>query len=464
MKDDRVRAALDVLAALVLEDGRRWGDAAAGFQWEDAEAILDEGSPTPYHFLSRSRGGAKTGDLAGVAVAAMLAQLPEASRLYGVAADLDQGRLLVDAVDGYARRTPELRGALEVNAYRVTAPRSGSVLEVLPADGPSAWGLRPAFVVADELAAWPSTRGSRDVWDAVTTSVVKQDRCRMAVLTTAGDPAHWSRRVLDHALADALWRVHEVPGAAPWLDPAKLAEQKRRLPESLYARLFENRWTSGEDRLVSAEDLAACVTFDGPLDPSPGLSYVIGVDVGVKHDRTAVVVCHLEHGVVTLDRMGVWQGSRLRPVRLGAVEEWLAKAAHDYRAEVVCDPWQAVQLMERLRARRVRVREYPFSSQSIGRFASTLLVLLRERALRLPDDPELLDELANVRLRETSPGVLRLDHDSGRHDDRAIALALAAHRLVERGERKLRPMRTYVPQGRIDMDWALLGQLPVGSL
>lgn len=50
----------------------------------------------------------------------------------------------------------------------------------------------------------------------------------------------------------------------------------------------------------------------------------------------------------------------------------------------------------------------------------------------LPDDPELLEELSNVRLRETSPGVLRMDHDRDRHDDRAIALALAAHRLLER--------------------------------
>ena len=48
------------------------------------------------------------------------------------------------------------------------------------------------------------------------------------------------------------------------------------------------------------------------------------------------------------------------------------------------------------------------------------------------DDPELLEELANVRLRETAPGVLRMDHDPHEHDDRAIAVALAAHRLLER--------------------------------
>jgi hypothetical protein len=44
----------------------------------------------------------------------------------------------------------------------------------------------------------------------------------------------------------------------------------------------------------------------------------------------------------------------------------------------------------------------------------------------------LLDELRNVRLRETTtPNVYRLDHDSSRHDDRAIALALGVLHFVE---------------------------------
>ena len=58
-------------------------------------------------------------------------------------------------------------------------------------------------------------------------------------------------------------------------------------------------------------------------------------------------------------------------------------------------------------------------------------MLLRDRRLSLFDDAELLDEFANVSLRETSPGVLRMDHDPDRHDNRAIALSLAALALVE---------------------------------
>jgi hypothetical protein len=257
-------AALDLMYALVLEDGRRWGEAAAGFQRADAAAVLDASSPTPYHYLTRSRGGSKTADLAGMAIAAMLAQLPRGARLYGLAADRDQGRLLLDSISGYSARTPELKNALRVDSFRVTAPRSGSVLEVLAADAPGAWGLRPAFLIVDEIAQWATTDGPRRLWEATSSAVAKVRDARLVVLTSAGDPAHWAHGVLEHAVADPLWRVQEVRGPAPWLDEERLAEQRRRLPESSYRRLFLNEWTTTLPRarcwMVRCRRRAACDT------------------------------------------------------------------------------------------------------------------------------------------------------------------------------------------------------------
>jgi hypothetical protein len=58
---------------------------------------------------------------------------------------------------------------------------------------------------------------------------------------------------------------------------------------------------------------------------------------------------------------------------------------------------------------------------------------LRGHLIDLPDDPALRDELLTVRLRESSPNVMRVDHRSGRHDDRVIATAMAALLLTEHG-------------------------------
>ncbi len=150
--------------------------------------------------------------------------------------------------------------------------------------------------------------------------------------------------------------------------------------------------------------------------------------VRIVRDQPVVVAAN-----VVLDRIERWQGSRERPVALADLEAWIAKASADYNgAPVIADPWQFTGSTQRLRGRGVRVREYAFTSGSVSRLATTLHRLIRDRRLRLPDDADLLDELAHVQLRETSPGVVRMDHSPGEHDDQAIAVALAANDLVSR--------------------------------
>lgn len=434
-------AALSLVAGLRIEDGRAWGDVAADFQVNDARAILDADASQRLHYLTRPRGGSKTTDLAAIALGLLLEQAPAGSRSYAVAADADQAALLTDAMAGLVARTEGLPGAVRVETKRIIAIRTDARLDVLPADAASAYGLRPWLAIVDELAAWPDTANARGVWAAIFSAMPKVPGARLVVLTTAGDPAHFSAKVLARARRSDAWRVSETPGPTPWVSAEALEERRAILSDAMFRRLHLNEWLAAEDRLVRPEDLAACVVLDGPQEPLAGMRYVVGVDLGLRHDRTAVAVAHAEPAPdagaqsrrVVLDRLHVLQARRGREVSLADVEETIAEAARTYRARVRLDPWQAIGLAQRLRARGIRVEEYAFSSASVGRLASTLHVLLRDHLLALPDDEELLDELAGVRLRETTPGVLRMDHDSGRHDDRAIALALAATALVEKG-------------------------------
>lgn len=423
---------MEILAALRLEDGRTWGGVAAGFQREDAGAVFDP-NPPHMHFVTRPRGGAKTTDIGGVSVP-LLVMAPPGSRCYAVAADADQAGLLVDVIRGFVLRTPGLSQHLRVEVAKVTSLRNGATLEILAADAPSAFGLRPYMVVCDELSVWPNTRNARGMWEAVLSAMPKMPGARLVVLTTAGDPAHWSYRILQAAKASPAWRVHEIPGPCPWIAPEALDEQRRLLTESQYARLHLNVWASAEDRLVRNEDLRACVVLSGPQDANSGTTYVIGVDVGLRRDATAICVAHGEDGGrVVLDRMVVLEGTRKQEVRLSDVEEAIVQAWEAYgRPTVRLDPWQAIGLRQRLEARGVRAEEFAFSPQSVGRLAATLHVLLRDRLLALPDDERLLEELGNVRLRETSPGVVRMDHDPDRRDDQAVALAMCAEWIVNR--------------------------------
>jgi phage terminase large subunit-like protein len=439
---------MDLLAGLVLESGKTWGTVAEPWQWDDARAVLEPGSGPRLHFLTRARGASKTCDLAGIAAAALIEQVPAGGRCYGLAVDRDQARLLVDALSGLVVRTPGLAGAVKVDRWQASTP-AGATLEVLSADAPSAYGLLAHMFIVDELTMWPTD--SQAMWAAIVSATPKVPGCRLVTLGSAGDPAHWSHKVRERARVSARWRLHEVGGPVPWVDPADLEEQRALLTTSQYDRLHLNRWTASEDRLASVENLADAVVLDGPQEHRRGVVYRMGVDLGLRNDRTAIAVCHAEVAEigrrVVLGRLVVFEGSRQAEVSVGEVEAAVLELWKAYgRPKVRLDPWQMIGVAQRLRGRGVRVEEWSYSAQRYGAMASVLFALLRDGLLALYDHPALLDELANVRLKETLPGQVRIDHDPGRHDDMAVALGMAATALVERPSGGL---RLHIPTGEV---------------
>ena len=253
-------SARDLLAQLRIEDGRAWTEAATDRQHEDAAAILE--GPAPFNYIVRGRGWSKTTDVAGIALAWLLSG-PDRARYFAAAADADQARLLLDALDGFARRTPTIGARLRIESRRVTAIESGATIEVVPADAASSWGIQPDGVILDELGWWGDTPAPRMLLDSLLSSAAKRERCRVVVITTPSTPSHFAHRLREHAAADPLWRLSETAGPPPWIAPDRVAEQRRRLSGPMFARLFEGRWVEGTDSLTSLADVRGCVTHEG---------------------------------------------------------------------------------------------------------------------------------------------------------------------------------------------------------
>jgi len=424
--------AMDLIATLRLSDGRRWIEAAHPFQHEDVQAVLE--GPEPYNFLTRSRGSSKTTDLGAVALA-MLLTAPDRSRLYWLAADREQGQLAVDAVAGFASRTPAVGAALDVQTRKVGSLHSGASLEVLPADAPGAWGLNPFAVFVDELANWHDGPAAQRLWEAASSAAAKRSDSRMVVLTTAGSPDHFAAKVIAHARTSKLWRVHERHGPAPWADPERLAEQRERLPAAVYEQLFENRWTAAEGSFLDPAVIDAAFTLEGPsLSRGNRHGHVAGLDLGHAKDPTAFAVGHREGDLVILDRLEVWKPSRLRPLDFAEVERFIVAAHNRYRFTLRLDPWQGLDLAQRLRAKGIHAEEFTFTAASKQRLASTLLQSLNSGHLHLYEAEGLRDELLKLRLKQGTAGTFTFDHTSGGHDDRAVAIALMAVAALERGD------------------------------
>jgi hypothetical protein len=421
---------------MVLEDGERWGETAAAFQWENARAILDTASPLQQHWIELPRGARKTTDLAGIQLAALYAQAPPMARLYVGASDEEQAQELIDAALGLIERTPELAGVFRTGELEITCASNGASVRALAADA-SAMGKRAWMITLDEVANWPETRKARRFWGVLTSGNRKIADCRTVVITNSGDPQHWAWKRRETARASRYWRFVSIPGPLPWLTPddLRMLQENAETP-SEYERLHLNKWTTSEDRLASREDLAACTVLPGPLPPRPGTQYVISVDLGHTSDRSVVAVTHATDGPAgrkaVLDRIERWQGTKAAPVPLGEVRDHVHAMWDQYRpARVVMDPAEGRLLAQELRDLGVDVLEYAFTASSVGKIALSLHQAIRQHRIELPADEDLLDELGSVRLRKNGVGIYRLDHNSGAHDDQAVTLALGCCQLLD---------------------------------
>ncbi len=306
--------ALELLASLPVEGGV-WADQASDFQRADAQAVFAPSGPR-FHFLTRPRGGRKSTDAAGMAVALHITEAPPGATSFVVASDAAQAGIVLDSMRNFVLRQPLLRQAMRVEARRVVFLRGTervSTVEVVPADEASAFGLRPWLAIADELAVWPGSRNARGVWAAVVSAMGKIPGARLVVLTSAGAPDHWSYGVLEQARRSTQWHVSETPGPLPWVPGEVLDEQRQLLTPSQFARLHLNEWCAAEDRLTTPEQVRECIGHTGSLAPRRGVSYVHGLDVGLVNDRTVLTTAHRERRdgavVVVVDHQETWQGT-----------------------------------------------------------------------------------------------------------------------------------------------------------
>ena len=199
--------------------------------------------------------------------------------------------------------------------------------------------------------------------------------------------------------------------------------------------------------------MLACTGTYRVREPVRGVTYVMSLDIGTKRDSTVLGVAHVEAGPVgrrvVVDRTWRWTGTRLRPVSLSEVEEALLAAWRLYgRPRLVYDPYAAQQLTERLTRAGVSAEEFTFSVSGVNKLARSLYGALRDRAILLPDDTALTTELSKVRLVETGPGLVRLDHRSGEHDDQAVVCAMLTATLLDRPSGVL---SLHVAQGMIPL-------------
>ncbi len=222
----------------------------------------------------------------------------------------------------------------------------------------------------------------------------------------------------------------------PWQTPEYYAEQRRSLRPMTFDRLHRNEWRNAESIFITGE------LWDGnvdltlrPLLPTQEVRLFGGVDIGPKHDATAVVWVHLKDGSVTLAHHHIWTPGGEALDLESTVEAHLREMHRLFRVDtIVCDPYQFHRSIMTLQREGLPIEEFPQTVANTVRMGQVLFELLKGRNLRLYPDADLRQQAMNTVAVESPRGFRIAKEKTSKKIDAVVALAMACVAAIDAGE------------------------------
>jgi hypothetical protein len=365
-------------------------------------SVRDGGIPAKRRFwIERTKKSGKDSDIA-VCVLWLMAYARRPLLVQISAANQKQAGIIKSRVESLLHYNPWLRRKVRVIQNRVIGTSLGGdlVRTVIEATGTAggAHGETPDVLILNELV-------HVDKFSVMETHMNNADgvpRGIVIVSTNAGFKGSkaelWRKEALKNRKR---WSTHIFDGVAPWLNEEDVDEAKRRDPVGMeFQRLWRGRWISGRGGAADEDAIDRCFGVGlSQLDgPEPGWSYVAGLDLGISHDHSGVVVlgANREQGRVRVAYLEGWQPSipndrRVLEVDSDGVESrclWLYQTFGI--AWFGYDPAAGGSFMaQRLRKRGVPMREMTFSSPTNKTLmALSFVTAVKGTKLECFEDPE----------------------------------------------------------------------------
>lgn len=374
---------------------------------------------------------------------------------YILAADKDQGRLILQAQEDLLRLNPWLADEVVVQKDMLIGPTGEITL--LAADANSSMGLRGNLYIMDEFVHWKRQKE----WTAIVTGLDKVHPTVFVSLSNAGLEGSWQHDIFLEAQSDPkYWSVFYREGTlASWQHPETIAKLRRAVPPSEGDRLFGNKWIdpAAEHDYLRRAEVSVCERIGRDMRLSLRMrraykvdNYVAAIDYGPRRDRTALCVLHMDtDGHTIVDRLDVWQGSdETGNVKITDVQDWITQIDKNFSpCAWVVDPAQMEGTIQWMNTKGLPVCPWAARGGKANyEMAQHLRAMICEGRLAWYEGcgnlevvdkikgtarvETLADELVALRVKRMPYGY-RFDHEHQKHDDRAVAITMAAIKALE---------------------------------
>lgn len=400
--------------------------------------------------FSAGKKSGKTGLAAMIVIYTAVVLAGVGGEIYLLANDEEQAQSRVfKAVVKILEVSPLLKGAVDITQNKIVFRSTGTFVQAVPNDYKGFSGANPVLNVYDELAYFAS-ESSRRLWDEGVPSPARRISFRLSVSTAGfeGEPTplrDLHDRAMEHGeeIAPDLRRDGNLlcfwtnKMLAPWQRPAWVAEMQRTLRPTQFARLILNRWTASESTFIELDQWDAIT--DPALKPvlvDTGLPIWAGLDLGLRHDSTALVSVAWDGDKIRLvdHKIFVPRGGQTLDVEATAQAAVLSLRSRFAVQAVAFDPWQAIGPAQTLTRQGVIMQELAQTTGNLTSMATNLLDLIKRRQFVAYAAPELREAVSKTIAIESSRGGWRLG--KGKASDRVdpiIALAMACLACMQAG-------------------------------
>jgi phage terminase large subunit-like protein len=269
-------------------------------------------------YIELPRGNGKSTLCAGLALYMLFCDGEGGAEVYSCALDREMAGLVYDPAKEMVRRCSMLlrRAKLMESAKRILVPSTASFYRPLPGNEAVGHGYNSHFFVYDEL----HLAKSRDLWDAMVTSLGKRANPLGGAITTAGSDRTticWelhglAEKVLENPELDPSFLpvIYAADEQDDWTDEKTWAkanpgfgisvqideireacERAKQSPafENTFRRLHLNQWTEQDVRVIPMDAWRACARPELKVESLAGRPCFGGLDLASSRDITAWV-------------------------------------------------------------------------------------------------------------------------------------------------------------------------------
>jgi len=332
---------------------------------------------------------------------------------------------------------------------RITIPATGAEMFPIANDVDGLQGLDPSLAIVDEVGFQPI-----ESWEALLLAQGKREQSLVMGLGTPGldrENALWHLRSKVHegaklsrflfreyaaaedCLVDdrAAWREANPALAAGYLRESALETALGLSPEA-YFRIFHlGQWVDGTDSWLGPNGRRVWTSLNDTYPLEPKAPTWVGIDIGLKHDSSAVVVVQLKPDGKYHARCHLWVPTKDEPVDTTDIMAYLRELDRDYELRAVSyDPRFFDVPAKYLSDEGLPMIEIP---QSVERMTfaigSTYEAIQKARLTHDPDEP-FTTQVLNAIPRFNERGFTLQKAKSRGRIDAAIALSLAMERAL----------------------------------